>query len=92
MTTTLRVVRAVGRPKGQVGGYRPAAPGIPAMLRALRLREGMTQERLGQLSGLGKSGVSRIECGVQALTAANLNRYVESLGYTCHITFRKKPS
>ena len=48
-------------------------------IREARMSAGLSQERLGQLAGLGQSDISRIENGRQAVTIDAIRRIAQAL-------------
>ena len=50
-------------------------------MRALRLRQGLSQERLGIRSGVAMQSISQIEQGLRNPTIRTLEKLVAALGY-----------
>jgi transcriptional regulator with XRE-family HTH domain len=64
--------------------------GLGKMLKVLRKQRGMTQAEVAFETYMERTSVSNIEAGRQMLTVKSLNAIAGVLGYTVHVTFRKK--
>lgn len=65
--------------------------GLGKMLKVLRKQRGMTQAEVAFEAYMERTSVTNIEAGKQMLTVKSLNAIAGVLGYTVHVTFRKKP-
>lgn len=65
--------------------------GLGVVLKMLRKRTGLTQVELADAASLGRTSITNIELGNQTLTPDALYAIANALGYSVHITFRKKP-
>ena len=63
---------------------------IGKFIRHLRKQAKLTQAELAELVGVERTSITNIESGIQALTPNKLNAIADALGYTVHVTFRKK--
>lgn len=62
---------------------------IGAMIRNERLRRGMTQEELGELVGVGKAQISKIESG-KGLTIRTVTKVLGALGLSASVNLKSK--
>ena len=62
---------------------------IGAMIRNERLRSGMTQEELGELVGVGKAQISKIESG-KGLTIKTVTKVLGALGLSASVSFKSE--
>lgn len=62
---------------------------IGAMIRNERLRRDMTQEELGELVGVGKAQISKIESG-KGLTIKTVTKVLGALGLSASVSFKKE--
>lgn len=59
---------------------------IGAMIRAERLRRGMTQDELGERVGVGKAQISKIESG-KGLTVKTISKVLDALDLSATVEF-----
>jgi transcriptional regulator with XRE-family HTH domain len=64
------------RPKNQL----VSKPAVGQRLRAIRLAQGMSQEKLAELLGITQSNVSGLERGVRSLTIHQVAKLASALG------------
>ena len=64
--------------------------GLGKMLKVLRKQRRMTQAEVGFEAYMERTSIANIEAGKQMLTVKTLNAIAGALGYTVHVTFRKK--
>lgn len=64
--------------------------GLGKMLKVLRKQRRMTQAEVGFESYLERTSIANIEAGKQMLTVQTINAIASALGYTVHVTFRRK--
>jgi transcriptional regulator with XRE-family HTH domain len=64
--------------------------GLGAMLKGMRKLAGMTQAEVTFESRLERTSITNIERGRQMLTVNTINAIAGALGYTVHVTFRRK--
>jgi transcriptional regulator with XRE-family HTH domain len=62
---------------------------IGAMIRDERLRRGMTQEELGELVGVGKAQISKIESG-KGLTIKTVTKVLGALGLSASVSLKSE--
>lgn len=62
---------------------------IGAMIRNERLRRGMTQEELGELVGVGKAQISKIESG-KGLTIKTVTKVLGALGLSASVSLKSE--
>ena len=62
---------------------------ISAMIRDERLRRGMTQEELGELVGVGKAQISKIESG-KGLTIKTVTKVLGALGLSASVSLKSE--
>lgn len=65
-------------------------PSLGPTIKALRKMAGLTQAQLAAKAGLERTSITNIERGNQILTERTMNAIAEALGYTAHVTFRRK--
>lgn len=53
---------------------------IGPTLKRIRLEKGLSQKRVGELSGIGQSNLSRMENGEASPTLITLGRWADALG------------
>ena len=59
-------------------------------IKALRKMAGLTQAQLAARAALERTSITNIERGNQIVTERTLNAIADAMGYTVHVTFRKK--
>jgi transcriptional regulator with XRE-family HTH domain len=64
--------------------------GLGKMLKVLRKQRRMTQAELAFEVYMERSSIANIETGRQTLTVQTINTIAGALGYTVHVTFRRK--
>jgi transcriptional regulator with XRE-family HTH domain len=64
--------------------------GLGKMLKALRKQARMTQAEVAFETYMERTSITNIERGQQMLTVKTINAIANALGYTVHVTFRKK--
>lgn len=64
--------------------------GLGKMIRVLRKQAHMTQAELASGAGLERTSITNIETGRQTLNVQTVNAIANALGYTVHVTFRRK--
>jgi len=60
------------------------------MIRVLRKRQGLSQDKLAEMVCMTRSSITNIELGKQTLSERTLVAIADALGYTVHVTFRRK--
>ena len=65
-------------------------PSLGPTIKAMRKMAGLTQAQLATKAGLERTSITNIERGNQILTERTMNAIAEALGYTAHVTFRRK--
>jgi transcriptional regulator with XRE-family HTH domain len=58
---------------------------VGARIRAIRLKKGITQDQLAELTGLNRVHLYRLENGRQSMTLKTLQRIAETLGVQVEI-------
>jgi transcriptional regulator with XRE-family HTH domain len=58
---------------------------VGARIRAIRLKKGITQDQLAELTGLNRVHLFRLENGRQSMTLKTLQRIAETLGVQVEI-------
>ncbi|MDO5437955.1 MAG: helix-turn-helix transcriptional regulator [bacterium] len=48
-------------------------------IKELRIKNGMTQEQLAELVGMGERNLSKIECGINFISAETLDKLTKAL-------------
>ena len=51
-------------------------------IKELRIKKGLTQEQFAELVGMGERNLSKIECGINFISADTLNRITKALNIT----------
>ena len=64
--------------------------GLGKAIRALRKMQGMTQKELADKAGMERTSITNIELGNQVLTERTIRALADAMGYTVHVTFRRK--
>lgn len=64
--------------------------GMGKAIRSLRLMSYMTQAELAKKAGMERTSVTNIEAGKQVLTERTIRALADAMGYTVHVTFRRK--
>ena len=77
--------------------HEPAPPlglgsseGLAGRVRSARKAARLTQAELATACGLERTSVTNIEAGKQVLTERTIRALADAMGYTVHVTFRRK--
>ncbi len=66
-------------------GFRPCYQSrMKTLIKELRVRKGMTQDRLADMVGMSKSYLSEIERGVKEVNGRRLEAFAKALGVETH--------
>lgn len=64
--------------------------GLGKMLKVLRRQRRMTQAEVAFEAHMERTSITNIETGRQTLNVQTVNAIANALGYTVHVTFRRK--
>jgi len=66
------------------------AVGLGRSIRIMRKMARLTQKELASRCGLERTSITNIELGQQELKTSTITAIADALGYSVHVTFRRK--
>ena len=69
-----------GNPPGKMEMVHPVLTSFASKLKALRMKKGVSQEKLAEMAGLHRTYVSLVERGTCNISLLNIHKLAEALG------------